>query len=72
MHAVSKLKTSLKNAKLYVTLFPCNECIKNLSESGLKEIIYLADTHAKQPAFIASKKIIKACQIPIRQLKISK
>ena len=31
----------LKNATMYVTLFPCNECAKVIIQSGIKKIIYL-------------------------------
>ena len=29
------------NAKMYVELFPCNECAKAIIQTGIKEIIYL-------------------------------
>ena len=32
--------TTLKNSKIYVALFPCNECAKAIIQSGIKEIIY--------------------------------
>ncbi len=31
---------SLEGAKLYVSLFPCNECAKAIIQSGIKEVIY--------------------------------
>lgn len=46
---------SLKGAKLYSTLFPCNECAKAIIQSGIKEIIYLSDKYADTEATIASK-----------------
>ena len=30
---------SLEGAKLYVSLFPCNECAKAIIQSGIKEVI---------------------------------
>ena len=32
-------KKDLEGAKLYVTLFPCNECTKLVIQNGIKEII---------------------------------
>ena len=31
---------SLAGAKLYVSLFPCNECAKAIIQAGIKEVIY--------------------------------
>ena len=31
---------SLKNARLYVSLFTCNECAKAIIQSGIREVIY--------------------------------
>ena len=31
---------SLEGAKLYVTLFPCNECCKAIIQAGIKTVIY--------------------------------
>ena len=36
---------SLEDAKLYVTLFPCNECAKAIIQSGIREVIYLSDKY---------------------------
>ena len=31
---------SLKGCRLYVTLFPCNECAKAIIQTGIVEVIY--------------------------------
>ena len=31
----------LRGSRMYVTLFPCNECAKAIIQSGIKELIYL-------------------------------
>ena len=33
----------LEGAKIYVDLFPCNECAKEIIQSGIKEVYYLED-----------------------------
>lgn len=48
---------SLKGAKCYTTLFPCNECAKALIQSGISEVIYLSDKYAETEGTIASKKM---------------
>ena len=34
---------SLKGAKLYVSMFPCNECAKAIIQSGFETVIYALD-----------------------------
>ena len=46
---------SLAGAKLYVSLFPCNECAKAIIQAGIKEVIYDCDKYADTPSVIASK-----------------
>ena len=48
---------NLHGAKLYTTLFPCNECAKAIIQSGIAEVIYLSDKYADSQATIASKKM---------------
>src|SRR5574344_1057012 len=40
--------SSLKGCRVYVTLFPCNECAKALIQVGIKEIIYLDNKYCDQ------------------------
>lgn len=41
MNAVmNKNASSLKGAKVYVTLYPCNECAKILIQAGICEVVY--------------------------------
>ena len=59
--------TSLKGAKCYTTLFPCNECAKALIQSGIREVIYLSDKYADTEATIASKTMFKMVGVTLRQ-----
>lgn len=54
---------SLEGAKIYVTLFPCNECAKAIIQCGIKKIIYADDKYADTPAVIASKKMLSAAGV---------
>lgn len=58
---------SLEDAKLYVTLFPCNECAKAIIQSGIREVIYGDDKYADTAAVIASKMMFKAAGVAIRR-----
>ena len=37
---------SLEGAKMYVTLFPCNECAKAIIQAGIKTLVYDCDKYA--------------------------
>ena len=50
------------NAKIYVDLFPCNECAKEIIQSGIKEVIYLSDKYSNTDEVIASKRLFDACR----------
>ena len=48
---------SLKGARIYTTLFPCNECAKALIQSGISQVIYYEDKYADSDSVIASKRM---------------
>ena len=51
---------SLEGAKLYVTLFPCNECAKAIIQAGIRTVVYDCDKYSLTPSVIASKKMFDA------------
>ena len=50
----------LRGSKLYVALFPCNECAKAIIQSGVKTVYYLSDKYANTPSTQASKRMLKS------------
>jgi len=60
---------SLEGAKIYVSLFPCNECAKAIIQSGIKTIVYDVDKYANTPSVIASKKMLDAAGVRYYQYK---
>ncbi len=58
---------SLKGARLYVTLFPCNECTKAIIQTGIKEVIYYSDKYADSDSTIAAKRMFDMVGITYRQ-----
>ena len=58
---------SLEGAKLYVSMFPCNECAKAIIQSGIKEIIYGVDKYPDSPPVIASKRMLNAAGVRYRR-----
>jgi len=59
---------NLTGAKIYVALFPCNECAKAIIQSGIKEIVYLSDKYANMDSTLASKRMLKSAGIKFSQL----
>ena len=53
----------IKGAKIYVTLFPCNECTKALVQKGIKEIIYLSDKYCESISVKAAKRMLDSAGI---------
>ena len=69
----------LEDAKIYVDLFPCNECAKIIIQSGIKEVIYIHDkfkdangVKKETDSIKASKKMMDECGVNYHQLKIDK
>lgn len=56
---------SLDGCKIYVSLFPCNECAKAIIQSGIREIVYLSDKYNKTPMNLASKKMLEAAGVKL-------
>jgi dCMP deaminase len=67
-NAILNATVSLKNATLYVTLFPCNECAKLIIQSGIKELVFLEDKYHNEDSFIASRKMFDAAGVKMRQM----
>lgn len=54
---------SLEGSKLYVTLFPCNECAKAIIQAGIKTVIYSDDKYDGTPANRAAKRMFDAAGV---------
>ncbi len=54
---------SLDGSKLYVTLFPCNECAKALIQAGIRTVIYGDDKYADTDMVRASKRMFDAAGV---------
>lgn len=63
---------SLVGARIFVALFPCNECAKAIIQSGIKEVIYISDKYADTPSTKASKKMLSAAGVKLTQFSSSK
>ncbi len=62
---------SLAGSKLYVSLFPCNECAKAIIQCGIKTVIYDSDKYAGTPGNIAAKRMFDAAGIVYKKYEHS-
>ena len=63
---------SLKGSRVYVTLFPCNECAKAIIQAGIKEIVYMQDKYADTDAVIFAKRMLDSAGVKYRQYNQTK
>ena len=67
-NAILNSTTNLKNCRIYVTLFPCNECAKLIIQSGIKEVIYMNDKYCCTDNNKSSKKMFDTVNIKYRKI----
>ena len=53
----------MNGSRIYVALFPCNECAKAIIQAGIKTLIYASDKYAETPAVKASKRMLNAAGV---------
>ena len=54
---------SLEGTKIYVSLFPCNECAKAIIQAGIKTIVYDDDKYDGTAMNTASKRMLDAAGV---------
>lgn len=63
-------KKDLENSKIYVDLFPCNECAKIIIQAGVKQVIYLSDKYKDAENNIASRKLFDECGVKYNKIEL--
>lgn len=59
---------SLEGCVIYVTEFPCNECAKNIIQSGIRKVYYLSDKYRYSDSCIASRRMFEKTGVETCQL----
>lgn len=54
---------SLEGTKIYVSLFPCNECAKAIIQAGIGTVVYDSDKYEGTPGNRASKRMFDAAGV---------
>ncbi|XP_062114914.1 uncharacterized protein LOC133828845 [Humulus lupulus] len=60
---------SAAGQKLYVTMFPCNECAKIIIQSGVSEVIYFVEKRLNDVnvAYLASHRLLSMAGVKVRK-----
>jgi dCMP deaminase len=69
---INKISADLYDCRLYVALFPCNECAKVIIQAGITEVIYLSDKYAETEQTRASRRMFQAAGVNCRRLEVSR
>lgn len=67
-NAILNSTKDIHGARIYVDLFPCNECAKLIIQSGIKEVVYLSDKYKESDTVKASRRMFQMAGIRERQL----
>ncbi len=70
-NAILNSTKDLHGSRIYVGLFPCNECAKLIIQSGIKEVIYISDKYKETDPVKASRKMFELSGVKERQLIIN-
>ena len=62
----------LEGCKIYVALFPCNECAKAIIQCGIKEVLFLSDKYANTPGARASRRLLEAAGVAMTRLTLKR
>lgn len=65
-------RKDFENARIYVDLFPCNECAKIIIQSRIKQVIYLSNKYKDSENNIASRRLFDSCGVEYHQLDLEK
>ncbi len=68
-NAILNSTKETKGCKIYVTLFPCNECAKFIIQAGIVEVIYLDDKYNHTDAVKASMRLFKGAGVKFRKFE---
>jgi dCMP deaminase len=66
---LNTISYDLRDCRIYVALFPCNECTKVIIQAGIREIVYLSDKYKDTNSVIASKIMLEKSNTSFRQFK---
>ena len=63
---------SLNGCRIYVALFPCNECAKAIIQSGITEVIYISDKYKDTDLVKASRRMLECAGVKLTEFDSDK
>jgi dCMP deaminase len=72
VNAILNSNSNIEGCRMYVALFPCNECAKIMIQSGIKELVYLSDKYSDTDAVRASKIMFDKSGLKYSKLKVGR
>ena len=67
LNAILNYRGDLTGSKVYVKLFPCNECAKAIIQAGIKEVIYKCDKYKDTDSVKVSKKMFDMAGVKYKE-----
>lgn len=64
---LNSVLTDQAGCRVYVSLFPCNECAKAIIQSGIRHVIFLSDKHKEKEPTKAAKIMFRMAGIVCEQ-----
>lgn len=64
---LNSVLTDQSGCRLFVSLFPCNECAKAIIQSGIRHVIYLSDKHSEKDSTKAAKRMFELAGVKYEQ-----
>lgn len=60
---------SLEGCSIYVNLFPCHDCARNIIQAGIKKVYYIDDKYAETDSTKASKYMFEKAKVKCIRLE---
>ena len=67
-NAILNSSKTLRDTRIYVSLFPCHECAKYIIQAGIIEMIYMHNKYEDSDSVRASQKMLDAAGVKCRQI----
>lgn len=58
----------MNNCRMYVSLFPCNECAKMIIQAGIKQVVYLSDKYPDDDKFVSAKRMFRLAGVLLKPM----
>jgi dCMP deaminase len=66
---INKNSADVSGCRIFVALFPCNECAKMIIQSGITEVVFLSDKYHDTPSMRASRRMLTMAGVAQRQME---